>query len=162
MSACAVIREYVPSDEADLINLVIELVAFEGQWYDRVRPATEIGPWYIADLLDQCAKDQGTVLIAERDGGVVGYATIYVGLSTVGERDEVEHSYARIGDLCVTETCRGSGVGRALIAECEARTRAAGVSWLTISHVPQNVRSEKLYAALGFQPVQVVREKKLD
>ncbi len=62
----------------------------------------------------------------------------------------------------MTEGCRGSGVGRALIAECEARTRAAGVSLLTIRHDPQSVRSEQLYATLGFRAVQVVREKKLD
>jgi GNAT superfamily N-acetyltransferase len=162
MCANVVIREYAPTDEAALIGLVLELQASEGQWYDRVRPATEIGPWYVADLLSQCAKDQGTVLIAERDGKAVGYAVIYVGLSTAGERDAVEYRYGRIGDLCVTEGCRGSGIGRALIAACEARTRAAGVRWLTIRHDPQNVRSERLYATLGFQAVQVVREKKLD
>lgn len=162
MSAHVVIREYAPTDEAALIALVLELQAFEGQWYDRVRPAAEIGPWYVADLLNQCARDQGTVLIAECDGDAVGYAVIYVGLSTAGERDAVEYRYGRIGDLCVTESCRGSGIGRALIAECEARTRAAGVRWLTIRHDPANVRSERLYAALGFGAVQVVREKKLD
>ena len=162
MSASVDIREYAATDEAALIGLVLELQAFEGQWYDRVRPAAEIGPWYVADLLNQCAKDQGTVLIAERDGKAVGYATIYVGLSTAGDRDEVEYRYGRIGDLCVTEGCRGSGIGRALIAECEARTRAAGVSFLTIRHDPQNVRPARLYASLGFQAVQVVREKRLD
>ena len=127
MSATVVIREYAASDEAALLGLVLELQAFEGQWDEGVRPASDIGPWYAADLLNQCAKDQGTVLIAERDGKVAGYATIYVGFSTAGDRDQIEYRYARIGDLCVTEVCRGSGIGRALIAGCEARTRAAGV-----------------------------------
>ena len=76
MSASVVIREYAPTDEAALIGLVLELQAFEGQWDDCVRPAHEIGPWYVADLLNQCAKDQGTVLLAERDCHAVGYATI--------------------------------------------------------------------------------------
>ncbi len=162
MSASFVIREYAATDEAALIGLVLELQAYEGQWYDRVRPAAEIGPWYVADLLAQCAKDQGTVLIAGRDCHAVGYAVIYVGLSTAGERDEVEYRYGRIGDLYVTEGFRGSGIGRALIAECEARTRAAGVRWLTIRHDPQNVRPAQLYATLGFRAVQTVREKRLD
>lgn len=162
MSASVIIREYTPTDEAALIGLVLELQAIEGQWDDYVRPAAEIGPWYVADLLNQCAKDQGTVLIAERDGKAVGYAVIYVGLSTAGDRDQIDHRYGRIGDLCVTESCRGSGIGSALIAACEARTRAAGVSLLTIRHDPQNVRSEQLYVTLGFRAVQVVREKRLD
>ncbi len=162
MSASVVIRDYVPTDEAALLHLVLELQAIEGQWYDRVRPAAEMGPWYVADLLAQCAKDQGTVLIAERDGQPVGYAVVYVGLSTAGSRDEVEYRYGRIGDLCVTDGHRGSGIGRALIAECEARTRAAGVSYLTIRHDPQNARPARLYDALGYHAAQVVREKKLD
>ncbi len=162
MSANVVIREYAATDETALIGLVLELQSIEGQWSEFVRPAAGMGPWYVADLLNQCAKDQGTVLIAERAGQAVGYATIYVGLCTVGDRDEIDYRYARIGDLCVTEGCRGSGIGRALIAECEGRTRAAGVSWLTIRHDPQNVRPAQLYASLGFQAVQTVREKKLD
>ncbi len=162
MSANTVIREYAATDEAALIGLVLELQAYERQWDDCVRPAAEIGPWYVADLLNQCAKDQGTVLIAERAGKAVGYAVVYVGLNTAGDRDQIEYRYARIGDLCVTESCRGSGIGRALIAACEARTRAAGVSRLTIRHDPQNVRPAQFYASLGFQAVQVVREKTLD
>ena len=162
MNASVVIREYAPTDEAALIGLVLELQAFEGQWNDFVRPAAEIGPWYVADLLRQCAQDQGTILIAERDGKVAGYAVVYVGLSTAGDRDEVEYRYGRIGDLCVTDGCRGAGIGRALIAECEARTRAAGVNLLTIRHDPQNVRPAQFYASIGFRAVQIVREKKLD
>ena len=77
------------------------------------------------------------------------------------DRDQIEYRYARIGDLCVTESCRGSGIGRALIAACEARTSAAGVSRLTIRHDPQNVRPAQFYASLGYGAVQVVREKVL-
>lgn len=162
MTAKVVIREYVPADEAALLGLVLQLQSIEGQWSDLVRPAAEIGPWYVGDLLAQCVKDQGTVLIAERDGAVVGYAVIYVGLAVTGDRDEVDHRYARIGDLCVAEGCRGMGIGKALITECEARTRAAGVRRLTIRHDPQNLRPQQLYERLGFCPVQIVREKRLD
>jgi ribosomal protein S18 acetylase RimI-like enzyme len=162
MSGSAVIREYAATDEAALMGLVLELQAFERQWDDCVRPPADMGPWYVADLLEQCARDQGTILIAERDGKAVGYAVVYTGLNTTGDRDQIEYRYGRIGDLCVTESCRGSGIGRALIAECEARTRAAGVRFLTIRHDPQNVRPERLYARLGFRTVQIVREKKLD
>ncbi len=162
MSPNLVIREYRPTDKAALLGLVLELQAFEGQWNEFVRPAADIGPWYVVDLLNQCAKDQGTVLLAVRGGQAVGYAVIYVGFTTAGDRDEVEYRYGRIGDLCVTDSCRGSGIGRALIAACEARTRTAGVKLLTIRHDPMNVRSEQLYAALGYRAVQVVREKRLD
>ena len=66
------IRTYAPADEAALMALVLELQAIEGQWSELVRPASEMGPWYVADVTDQCAKDQGTILIAGRDGQVAG------------------------------------------------------------------------------------------
>lgn len=162
MSGRVSIREYVGSDEPALIALVLELQAIEGQWSGFVRPASDMGPWYVEDLLAQCAKDQGTILIAECDGQVAGYAVVYVGLGVTNDRDEIDHRYARIGDLCVAEGFRGKGIGQALIAECEARTRAAGVRLLTIRHDPMNVRPAELYDRLGFKPVQVVREKRLD
>jgi ribosomal protein S18 acetylase RimI-like enzyme len=162
MSAIAVIRTYTPADQAALMALVLELQAVEGQWSDLVRPASEMGPWYVADLLAQCARDQGTILIAERDGTVAGYAVIYVGLSVANDRDEIDYRYARIGDLCVAEGFRGSGIGQVLLAECEARTRAAGIRLLTIRHDPNNLRPAELYERLGFKAVQVVREKRLD
>ena len=141
---------------------MLALQAIEGQWSDLVRPAGDMGPWYVADLLAQCAKDEGSILIAEREGEVVGYAVVYVGLFVTGDRDEIDHRYARIGDLCVKDGCRGAGVGQALIAACEARTRAAGVKLLTIRHDPKNTRPAGLYQRLGFEPVQIVREKRLD
>lgn len=156
------IRTYTPADEAALLALVLELQAIEGQWSDFVRPASEMGPWYVADLLDQCAKDQGAILIAEHDGRVAGYAVVYVGLSVANDRDEIDYRYARIGDLCVAQGHRGLGIGQALIAECEARTRAAGVRYLTIRHDPKNLRPAELYERFGFRAVQVVREKRLD
>lgn len=156
------IRTYTSADETALLALVLELQAIEGQWDELVRPASGMGPWYVADLLDQCAKDQGTILIAEHDGKVAGYAVVYVGLSVANDRDQVDYRYARIGDLCVAEAHRGSGIGQALIAECEARTRAAGVRYLTIRHDPKNLRPAELYERLGFRAVQVVREKRLD
>lgn len=156
------IRTYTPADEAALMALALELQAIEGQWDDLVRPASDMGPWYIADLLDQCAKDQGTILIAERDGTVAGYAVVYVGLSIAGDRDLIDCRYARIGDLCVAENHRGLGIGQALIAECEARARASGVRFLAIRHDPQNLRPAELYERLGFRAVQIVREKRLD
>ena len=86
---------------------------------------------------------------------------IYVGFSVMNDRDEIDYRYARIGDLCVAESFRGAGIGQALLAECEARTRAAGVPILTIRHDPKNVHRADLYERLGFKAVQVVREKRL-
>ena len=72
MSTNVLIREYTAADESALMALVLELQAVEGQWSDFVRPASEMGPWYVADLLAQCARDQGAVLIAEYHGTVAG------------------------------------------------------------------------------------------
>jgi GNAT superfamily N-acetyltransferase len=161
VSAAVVIREYREADEAALIGLVGELQEVELGWIPIMRPAAEIGPWYVADLLAQCERDGGTILIAEQAGRVIGYATIYLGLTTAGDRDVVELRYGRIGDLAVTQTKRGEGVGRALVIECEARARRAGIRHLTIGAVAANETARRLYESLGFTVRHVELDKDL-
>lgn len=162
MSRDLSIREYRETDEAALVGLVGELQATEAAFYDRMRPAAEIGPWYVADLKAQCAREEGTILIAERDGLVAGYATVYLGHSTEGDRDLVPFRYAHVGDLAVTAASRGTGIGKALLEECEARARAAGIGYLTVGAVAQNARALGLYQGFGFRAIGVELEKRLD
>jgi ribosomal protein S18 acetylase RimI-like enzyme len=46
---------------------------------------------------------------------------------------------------------RGAGVGRALMAEAEARARRLGHAWMTLTVHPDNARAVQFYEQLGWK-----------
>lgn len=155
------IRPYEPRDEAALLDLVRELQVHEGHVYDRMKPAAAIGPWYMDDLKQQCAEHDGTILVAEIGGRVVAYATIMTKVEA-DDIDELPFTYAYVGDLSVTESRRGQGIGKAMLAECERRAKAVGTRFLRITALAKNTQARKTYERFGFGELLVRYEKKLD
>jgi L-amino acid N-acyltransferase YncA len=88
-------------------------------------------------------------LVAERDGVVVGWAS----LSTVSGRCV----YRGVGEVSVyvAATVRGDGVGRALLDELVSRSEAAGYWMLQAGIFPENEVSLRLHHACGFRDVGV-------
>ena len=83
------IRQYQASDAPALIVLIRELQANEVALYERMKPAADMGEWYIELLKKQCAEDDGAILIAEEDGKVLGYAVV---LTKLGRRRQGRRS----------------------------------------------------------------------
>jgi GNAT superfamily N-acetyltransferase len=84
--------------------------------------------------------DEGLLLGAWANGGLVGFATLYWFHSSTKAADTV-----LMNDLFVREDVRGGGVGRALIQAAldEARRRGAGhLEWYT---GPDNLTAQRLY-----------------
>jgi ribosomal protein S18 acetylase RimI-like enzyme len=155
------IRAYRDADRDALLSLIRELQAAEAALYDRMKPAADMGGWYI-DLLElQCHEEDGTILVAENHGRVIGYATIRTRVVETGHEDEVAYDYAYVGDLVVTEAARGSGAGLALLRECERRARAAGRDELRITVLAANTRARDVYYAYGFDDLLIDMRKKL-
>ena len=90
-------------------------------------------------------------VVAERDGGVVGWAA----LSPTSSRC----CYRGIGEVSVYvgETARGSGVGRALLEELVERSEQAGYWTLSAGIFPENEASLRLHRACGFRDLGVYR-----
>ena len=84
------------------------------------------------------------VLVAERGGVVVGYATYGPFRPHDGYRFSVENS------VYVAEAARGGGVGRALMAALIERARKAGLHAMVAGIEAENAGSIRLHAALGF------------
>ena len=88
-------------------------------------------------------------LVAERDGTPVAYALLrdkrspYVSDPTALE---LQRFY-------VDQSCHGSGIAQALMAQCiaHARARGAGALWLGVWE--RNARALRFYSAQGFQDV---------
>jgi ribosomal protein S18 acetylase RimI-like enzyme len=155
------IRAYRDSDRDALLSLIRELQAAEAALYDRMKPAGDMGDWYIELLQSQCREEDGAILVAENETDVIGYATIRSRVVEAGAEDEVAYVYAYVGDLVVTKGARGRGAGQALLAECERRARAAGRDELRITVLAANTRARDVYRACGFDDLLIDMRKKL-
>ncbi len=88
-------------------------------------------------------------IVAERDGGVAGWAA----LSPTSGRCV----YRGVGEVSVYvgENARGVGVGRLLLGELVVRSEAAGYWTLTAGIFPDNEASLRLHRSFGFRDVGV-------
>ena len=99
--------------------------------------------------------------MAELDGRIVGFATIFTGVPQVGEFDELDFTYGFISHISVSPEARGAGAGKQLMLECEARAKQAGCKWLRVPALGQNQQARAIYEHLGFQEQYVVLKKTL-
>ncbi|HKC77408.1 MAG TPA: GNAT family N-acetyltransferase [Gaiellaceae bacterium] len=105
---------------------------------------TEPPLWEIWDAVHHSVR-----IVAERDGGVVGWAA-------VGEVSG-RRCYRGVGEVSVyvAAPARGSGIGRVLLDELVARSEDAGYWTLTASVFPENEASLRLHKACGFREVGI-------
>jgi ribosomal protein S18 acetylase RimI-like enzyme len=155
------IREYREADRDRVIALARELQAHEIPHYDRMKPADQMGSWYIDHLIADVEKHKGSFLVAETQTGLQGYATLLAEVSSEDEADEVLHTYAYVGDIVVSAKSRGQGIGQALIAECETLARKAGQRHLRLTVLAENAIARRFYLASGFKDQFVYLEKLL-
>lgn len=156
------VRDYRDTDSEQFIAIVRDLQEFEVALYDRMMPAEEIGDWYASALQARCKEEDGALLVAEKDGKLVGYATIFTNVEQRGEIDEVVFTYGEISHIAVSPESRGSGAGKLLMEECERRTRSAGRKWLRLNVLANNVSARSIYEHLGFRDHLITMEKQLD
>lgn len=155
------IREYAEKDRSALIGLVRELQAHEAKYFDRMKAPQDIGGWYIDKMVEACREHDGAILIAEVEGVVAGFAALLTKVMPSGTMDEVPYVYAMVTDLAVTGQRRRTGIGTALLKECERRARAAGVKWLRINALSANIEATATYRVFGFGDMVVKMEKPL-
>lgn len=155
------IRQYRDSDEAQVLALVRELQAHESAIYDRMKPVDAIGPWYVDKMKIDVAKYKGTFLVADEGRKLLGYASLLTEVTSADDPDEILYSYAYVGDLAVTVSYRGQGVGRALVEECEKIARAAGQKWLRLGVLAANQTAREFYNRMGLEEKLLTLEKKL-
>ncbi len=113
-----------------------------------------------ADFLGaQLADPDVVVLVAERDGEVVGYT--YAGIE--GPDYMALRGPAGVGyDLIVHPAHRGRGVGRALLEATVAALGARGAAQIVISTADRNEAAQRMFAAAGFRRTMVEMTKELN
>ncbi len=132
------IRRATEADAGAIHARVIELAAaigMAGKVASRIEDIREQG--FGADPAFEA-------LIAERDGAPVGLCLFFESFSTWDGRRGVY-----IQDIYVSEAARGLGLGRRLLAEAAAISRARGGSYLRLSVEAENDKAQAFYRRIG-------------
>ncbi len=99
-------------------------------------------PWPLDEIRACLQKDLYTFFIAEEDGELLGYLSMY---TVAGEGD--------ICNIAVEENRRRQGTGSALMANAEAFAEVEGLESLILEVRASNAPAIRLYEKHGFRPV---------
>lgn len=120
------------------------------------RESAGVAPYLAA--FDAMQEEGGNRLIAaEQDGRVVAcyQLTLISGLSLTATRR------AQVEGVRVAADLRGRGLGAALMADAEARARAAGCQLIQLTTNATRTDAHRFYARLGFTPSHIGFKKPL-
>jgi ribosomal protein S18 acetylase RimI-like enzyme len=149
------IREATPAEHAEAGRVTA------AAYREFVRPGD--GDWEryllrIADVADRA--DRTTILVAVEDGRVLGSLTLELEARVRDEDEELqrplEPAEAHIRMLGVDPAARARGVARALMAESEARARAAGKSFMSLHTTQRMKAAQAMYERLGYERTEDV------
>ncbi len=128
----------------ELVDITDEVVAA----FDHLVPQlSSSSPPPSVDELSQMAADPNIVLFAARDTDldeIVGTLTLAFFRIPTGLQ-------ARIEDVIVDESARGSGIGEMLTDAAIDRARAAGAKAVGLTSRPAREAANRLYLRLGFE-----------
>jgi len=104
--------------------------------------------WFSREL----GRPQAAVLVAARDGEVVGYA-----YGTVEGRDwnQLLDTHGALHDVFVASEARRGGVGRALVIAIVSALERAGAPRVVLSTMVANEAAQRMFRACGFRPTML-------
>jgi len=154
------IRDYGPGDRAALIGQFQSLNRHEDAISGDRRTDQAGGIDALDAALRRVADTAGRALVAERDAQLLGFLFVVVEEDSVFVREELR-THARVAEFFVLDAERGSGVGKALLAEAERFAAARGLPRLTVSVLSGNADALAVYARLGFSAYSVDLAKRV-
>lgn len=132
------VRAAQAKDREELTHLMYEYIV---DFYQRTRPEVEKVHALIDILLE---KEEGIQFVAEKDGKLVGFATLYFTFSTTkAEKITV------MNDLYVVEEERGAGVAQKLFKACENHSKKNGYAHMAWVTAQDNHRAQRFYEKMG-------------
>lgn len=120
-------------------------------------PATPRG--YVAFLGSQLRTREAVVLVAEKDGEIVGYA---YAASEGTDYMALRGPAGVLHDLFVGPDHRREGIGKALLDAAVAALSERGAPRIVLSTAKRNEAAQRLFAEAGFQPTMVEMTLELD
>lgn len=147
------IRKAAPDDAKTLVDLILELAAFE-QLMDRAEPSVELLEQHLAEeALTGCE-----ALLAETERGTaVGFALFFHNYSTFQT-----NAGLRLEDLFVKPTYRGEGIGFSLVQRVARIAEERGCRRIDLAVLDWNDEAVEFYDALGAEPLDDWTTMRLD
>lgn len=111
------------------------------------REVADLAP-YLAAFDAMQAEGNNHLIVGEQDGVIVAtyQLTFITGLSLRAARR------AQVESVRVASNLRSTGIGAALMADAEARARAAGCSLIQLTTNRERSRAHAFYARQGYEP----------
>ncbi|MCX2811780.1 GNAT family N-acetyltransferase [Bacillus sp. ChL18] len=129
------------AEHYDVKQLTDLMYLYIVDFYKRPKPPIEKIHHLIEMLFE---KNRGIQFVAEQDGELISFATLYFSFSTT-KADKI----TVMNDLFVIEKARGTGAAKELFKSCKRFTKENGyahMSWITAS---DNYRAQKFYEKMG-------------
>ena len=159
-SGSIVVRRATPADLPSIGRLGALLVRvhhdFDPRRFIAPTPRTEQG--YASFLGSQLDKKDVTVLVAEWNGGVVGYVFASVeGFDYMSLRGPA----GVLQDIVVDPAHRGQGIGGQLLAAALEAREALGAPRVVLSTAERNAPAQRLFARAGFRRTMIEMTREL-
>jgi ribosomal protein S18 acetylase RimI-like enzyme len=159
-TAATTIRRAAQADLATIGKLGALLVRihhdFDPKRFIAATPRTEQA--YASFLGTQLAEPSIVVLVAERDGEVLGYT--YAGVEGI-DYMSLRGPAGVLYDIVVAPAHRGRGVGRMLLDATLAALEARGAPQVVLSAAAANERAQRLFARAGFRRTMIEMTREL-
>ena len=149
-----IVRPAIPGDLPSIARLGVLLVRIHHD-FDTLRfiaatPATERG--YREFLGSQLTEIDSVVLVAERDGDVLGYT--YAGLEG-WDYMTLRAPAGMLHDILVDPAHRGLGIGRLLLEATINELKVRGAPRVVLSTASKNEGAQRMFAAAGFRRTMI-------
>lgn len=142
------------TDREAVMRLADRLQEGVAPWREHAAVLGAVRGW-VSDSIGELSNPEAASFVAERDGEVVGFVCASERAHFTGEVDTY------IGELVVTESAEGAGLGRALVGAAEAWGHARGRRRVVVDTGAANARARRFYAALGFQDEDVTLSREI-
>ena len=107
---------------------------------------------YLEEIADVAGRAPRTTILVAVDGDrIVGSATLELDGRTSQDAGPLAPDEAHIRMLGVDPALRREGVGKQLMAACEARARAAGRTRMTLHTTTLMRAAREMYTSLGYE-----------
>jgi GNAT superfamily N-acetyltransferase len=136
-----IIRKAQDKDIPQILELYKQL-SFEPEKYQKAPEAD------CRRMLTEIEKyPNSALLVAEEDGKVVGTTFLAI-LPAFAHHTS---PFAVVEYVVVDEKVRSKGIGKALMEDCKARSKAAGCYKIMLASSKQRTRAHKFYREMGYK-----------
>ena len=160
MTLRVTVRPAVQADRAALGRFGALLVAEHYQFDPKrfIAPIPNLAERYGEFLISQSEKPDKVVLVAERDGAVVGY--VYAGAEG-NDYMVLRGPAGEIYDLVVDPDYRRQGIGTVLLEAALAALTKLGAPRAVLFTAEKNQGAQAMFAALGFRRTMIEMTREL-